>query len=288
MSRPRELGREAGNDTNLSAHGSDGGAKTKLRVRINKGSASHASIRILLKATPPSQTRKRFETKKPRDSQEPRGFCCARQTERHLHCATAKPLRISSVPPSVLAFTKAQLGHTPGTSRRKGRCSISCESNRTWIREEHCFNGSRCSSGTKTPRRRTECEWPSATRIDPDRGQKKVNWEPAREADQSNSDPQIGGSLTMIDDAANKKPGTHLVEVFRAENSIAAHFFKNALEDAGIAAYITDESIAATESFPMWWSSPRILVDAADAERAAAIIRELESARRERHARDRK
>ena len=75
LSRPRELGREAGNDTNLSAHGSDGGAKTKLRVRITKGGASHASIRILLKATPPSQTRKRFETKKPRDSPGSRGFC---------------------------------------------------------------------------------------------------------------------------------------------------------------------------------------------------------------------
>ncbi len=99
LSRPRELGREAGNDTNLSAHGSDGGAKTKLRVRITKGGASHASIRILLKATPPSQTRKRFETKKPRDSPGSRGFCCARHTGRHLQCATAKPLRISSVPP---------------------------------------------------------------------------------------------------------------------------------------------------------------------------------------------
>ncbi len=176
LSRPRELGREAGNDTNLSAHGSDGGAKTKLRARITKRSASHPSILALLKATPPSQTRERFETKKPRDSPEPRGFCCTHQTGRHLHCATAKPLRISSVPPSVLAFPKAQLGHTPGTSRRKGRCSISCE-DRTCIRKEHCYNGSRFSSGTKKRRRQTECQRPSATHFDPDQGQKKVNWE---------------------------------------------------------------------------------------------------------------
>ncbi len=90
----------------------------------------------------------------------------------------------------------------------------------------------------------------------------------------------------MVDETPRKEPGTHLVEVFRAENSIAAHFFKNALEDAGIAAYITGEAMSATETLPMWWSSPRILVDAADAERAAEIIRELETARRERHARD--
>jgi hypothetical protein len=90
----------------------------------------------------------------------------------------------------------------------------------------------------------------------------------------------------MADETPSKESGTHPVEVFRAANSIAAHFFKNALEDAGIAAYITDESIAATEGLPMWWSSPRILVDAADADRATAIIQELESARRERHARD--
>jgi hypothetical protein len=90
----------------------------------------------------------------------------------------------------------------------------------------------------------------------------------------------------MADETPRKESGTHLVEIHRAANSIAAHFFKNALEDAGIAAYITDESIAVTESFPMWWSSPRILVDAADAERATAIIHELEATRQERHARD--
>ena len=90
----------------------------------------------------------------------------------------------------------------------------------------------------------------------------------------------------MADETPRKESATQLVEVFRAANSIAAHFFKNALEDEGIAAYITDEAIAAAESFPMWWSSPRILVDAADAERAAAIIRALEAARQERHARD--
>jgi putative signal transducing protein len=90
----------------------------------------------------------------------------------------------------------------------------------------------------------------------------------------------------MSDDTPSKEPGTHPVEIFRAANGIAAHFFKNALEDAGIAAYITGEAMSATETFPMWWSSPRILVDAADAERATAIIRELETARQERHARD--
>jgi Putative prokaryotic signal transducing protein len=90
----------------------------------------------------------------------------------------------------------------------------------------------------------------------------------------------------MADETPKQDPGAQLVEVHRAANSIAAHFFKNALEDAGITAYITGEAMSVTESFPMWWSSPRILVDAADAERAAAIIRDLESARKERHARD--
>jgi Putative prokaryotic signal transducing protein len=90
----------------------------------------------------------------------------------------------------------------------------------------------------------------------------------------------------MAEDSHRKASGTQLVEAHRAQNGIAAHFFKNALEDAGIAAYITDESIAVTESFPMWWSSPRVLVDAADAQRATALIHELESARRERQARE--
>src|SRR5580692_6729189 len=99
MSRPRELGREAGKDTNLSHYGSDGGSKTKLRARITKRSASHASILALLKATPPSQSRERFDTKSRGTRKGLAVFLCARQTGRHLQCATAKPLRISSAPP---------------------------------------------------------------------------------------------------------------------------------------------------------------------------------------------
>src|ERR1700733_9325718 len=128
MSRPRELGREAGKDTNLSHYGSDGGSKTKLRARITKRSASHPSILALLKATPPSQSRERFEAKKPRDSQGSRGFSlrAKRDVIRSVPLLSRFGLAVS--PPSVLAFPQAQLGRKPGTRCRKGRCSISCES----------------------------------------------------------------------------------------------------------------------------------------------------------------
>jgi Putative prokaryotic signal transducing protein len=76
-------------------------------------------------------------------------------------------------------------------------------------------------------------------------------------------------------------PDSRLIEVYRAENAIAATLIKNALEDAGIAAQITDDSVSAMYSWGTspWWSSPRILVAEADAEKAAAILREIETAR---------
>lgn len=74
---------------------------------------------------------------------------------------------------------------------------------------------------------------------------------------------------------------SRLVEVYRAENAVAAHLIANALEDAGIAARVTDELVTVMNSWELspWWSSPRILVAEADAAKAAAVLREIETAR---------
>jgi hypothetical protein len=77
------------------------------------------------------------------------------------------------------------------------------------------------------------------------------------------------------------------VEICRAENVVTAQLLRSALEDEGIPAQITDESYAALAGGnPVWWESPRILVGEVDAARAAAIIREIETARRTRTAPD--
>ena len=67
---------------------------------------------------------------------------------------------------------------------------------------------------------------------------------------------------------------THLVEVYRAANSVDAHLLKNELEAAGLRAMVTDE-IAATYYPGIWWTSPRIFMDEAEAARAAELIAEL-------------
>jgi hypothetical protein len=73
---------------------------------------------------------------------------------------------------------------------------------------------------------------------------------------------------------------SHFVEVYRAENAVAAHLLKGTLEAAGIPTQITDESFAALRGLnPIWWASPRILVAEADAEKATTLIREIETAR---------
>ncbi|HET6328687.1 MAG TPA: DUF2007 domain-containing protein [Planctomycetaceae bacterium] len=73
---------------------------------------------------------------------------------------------------------------------------------------------------------------------------------------------------------------TRFVEIYRAENDIAAHLVKGTLEAAGIPTQITEESFAANRGLnPIWWASPRILVAESQAEEAAAIIREIEAAR---------
>ncbi len=72
--------------------------------------------------------------------------------------------------------------------------------------------------------------------------------------------------------------GTDFVEVYRAKNSVDAHLLKNALEDAGIAAQITEESVASMEP-NLWWACPKLLVAETDANQATAIIREIEASR---------
>jgi hypothetical protein len=68
------------------------------------------------------------------------------------------------------------------------------------------------------------------------------------------------------------------VEVYRAKNSIDAHLLKNALDDAGIASQITEESVASMRP-NLWWACPRLLVAETDADKAGAIIREIEASR---------
>jgi len=76
---------------------------------------------------------------------------------------------------------------------------------------------------------------------------------------------------------------TPFVEIYRAENAVAAHLLKGALEAEGIPTQITDESISALRGpNPIWWASPRILVAEVDAAKAVAIIRDMETARAER------
>jgi parvulin-like peptidyl-prolyl isomerase len=79
---------------------------------------------------------------------------------------------------------------------------------------------------------------------------------------------------------------TRFVEIYRAENGVAAHLVKGELEAAGIAAQVTDESFSALRGPNIWWASPRILVAEVDAAKAAAIIRDLETARAARSASD--
>jgi len=67
-------------------------------------------------------------------------------------------------------------------------------------------------------------------------------------------------------------PEAEFIEIYRAKNAVEAHLVAAALEQAGIAVQITDESTAGM--YPdFWWSAPRIVVAAADAEQAAAVIR---------------
>jgi len=77
---------------------------------------------------------------------------------------------------------------------------------------------------------------------------------------------------------------TKHVEVYRAANSLEAHFFKGALENAGITTQITAESMAALETPPLWWAAPRLLVAEAGAAKAIAIIRDLEESQSRRRA----
>jgi hypothetical protein len=81
----------------------------------------------------------------------------------------------------------------------------------------------------------------------------------------------------------NAMSDSRLVEICRAENGLAAHFIKAALEDAGIHAQITGEQFSALAGLnPVWWESPSVLVPEADATKAATIIRKCEAARARR------
>ncbi|HEV7999294.1 MAG TPA: DUF2007 domain-containing protein [Planctomycetaceae bacterium] len=93
------------------------------------------------------------------------------------------------------------------------------------------------------------------------------------------------GKRLLSESSSDVLSNTQFVEIYRAENVVIAQLLKGALEDDGIPAQITDESYAALAGGnPIWWESPRILVGAVDAARAAAIIHEIEAARRTRSA----
>ena len=73
------------------------------------------------------------------------------------------------------------------------------------------------------------------------------------------------------------------MEVYRAENSIAAHLLKAQLECAGVPTQITGESFANLAGLnPIWWESPRILVARRDVDKAGEVIREFEAIRSRR------
>jgi len=83
---------------------------------------------------------------------------------------------------------------------------------------------------------------------------------------------QSFGSVPFGFDAALRRRATH----FAASHRLLA---------AGIPTQVTEESYAALRGLnPIWWASPRILVAEANAEEAAAIIREIEAARATRTA----
>lgn len=73
-------------------------------------------------------------------------------------------------------------------------------------------------------------------------------------------------------------PDQRLVEIYRARDNIHAHLIRSALDDAGIRAEITGESLqGALGEIPFGWpTAPRILVAEADAPRAREIIDRLE------------
>jgi hypothetical protein len=81
-------------------------------------------------------------------------------------------------------------------------------------------------------------------------------------------------------------PDPRFVEIYRAENGVAAHLVKGELEAAGITTQITEESSSALRGPNIWWASPRILVAEVDAAKAAAIIRDIETARAARSTSD--
>jgi hypothetical protein len=69
---------------------------------------------------------------------------------------------------------------------------------------------------------------------------------------------------------------TRLVEIYRAKDGLEATLFKFALESAGVRAQV----ISGGAVYPgLWWDTARILVTQTDAEKAAAILRDLEQSR---------
>jgi len=72
---------------------------------------------------------------------------------------------------------------------------------------------------------------------------------------------------------SHEKSAPDWVEVYSAANAIDARLAQAQLEAAGISAFVAEESVAAL--YPNFsWAAPRILVAAADAERAARVLRE--------------
>ena len=72
-----------------------------------------------------------------------------------------------------------------------------------------------------------------------------------------------------------------LVEVYRAKNSVEAYLIKAALDDAGIRARVTGDMLqGAIGDIPVgWMTSPQILVMDQDADRARALIGEIDAER---------
>ncbi|MHC4957921.1 MAG: putative signal transducing protein [Planctomycetota bacterium] len=70
----------------------------------------------------------------------------------------------------------------------------------------------------------------------------------------------------------------NLIEVYAARDVTHAYLLKHRLEDAGIEVMVANESLqGAIGEIPAGLAtSPRILVDEADVERAVALLKELD------------
>jgi hypothetical protein len=75
-----------------------------------------------------------------------------------------------------------------------------------------------------------------------------------------------------------KSSANTFVEIHRASDVVDAHIVKAALAAAGISSHVEGENVAATEP-NLCWANPRVVVESADAPKAAKVLDELQENR---------